>query len=184
MLIWNKFIRFFHLFLVLGILIAYLSEDFETLHEIVGYFVLIILVVRINYGFITKDKFAKLSGFFHSPKKIFSFIKSVLTFKEERYLGHNPLAGLVMFSIFLTIFVSVFSGIFGFAMKEEEGFASGFITPNFEFGEKLLELHEVSTDILLILIILHLIGVIISSILTKENLAKSIFIHGKKRKEK
>ena len=180
--IWNKFIRIFHALLFLLVTVAFLTEDFELTHEIVGYGVIFLVIFRIFYGIFTQDKFAKLSEFFHSSESILSFVLSVVKLKEQRFLGHNPLAGLVMFLMLFLLLASGISGILGFAMKEEEGFASQFINANFELGEKMLHMHEVTSNILLGLIAFHLIGVLLSSILTSENLAKSIFLHGKKRK--
>jgi cytochrome b len=184
MIVWNQTIRIFHFLLIISIVSAFLTEDFEKIHEVIGFFVLFLILFRLFYGIFTKNRFAKLSEFFHSPKAIFRFSKSVLTFKEERHLGHNPLAGIVMFSIFTLLFVIIFSGSLGFAMKEEEGIMTLFVEANFQIGKTLLYIHHISTNLLLALIGLHLTGVLVSSILTKENLAKSIFFDGKKRDEK
>jgi cytochrome b len=180
--VWSRTIRLFHIFFVISITVLFFSEDFEELHEIVGYIALFLVLFRFWHGFSTKNQYAKNSEFFHSPKKIFSFLKSVMIFKEERYLGHNPMAGLVMFLILITTIISAISGAVGFAMKEEEGFAVALIEPNFELGKEILAVHTYSTDFLLVLIGLHLMGVLVSSVMTKENLAKSIFIDGKKRR--
>jgi cytochrome b len=181
MVVWNKTIRTFHSLLILSILVAFLTEDFEVVHEVVGFFILLLILFRLTYGIFTKNRFAKISEFFHSPKNIFSFIKSVLTFKEKRYLGHNPLGGFVMFLMLILIVVIIFSGSLGFAMKEEEGIMALFVGANFQIGKALLDIHHISTNFLLVLIAFHLIGVAVSSILTRENLAKSIFFDGKKR---
>jgi cytochrome b len=181
--VWSWKIRLFHLLLVVSVATAFLTEDFEKIHEIVGYTTFLLVLWRVFYGFYTEDRYAKISQFFHKPSKIVSFFKSVLARKEERYLGHNPLAGAVMFTILITLLLSAISGASGFAMKEEEGFLSLWIGADFQLGELLLELHEISSNFILLLIAIHLSGVVVSSLLTRENLAKSIFTDGKKREE-
>jgi cytochrome b len=169
--------------LFISVTTAFLTEDFELLHEITGYLAIFLVIIRLIYGIFTKNRYAKLSEFFHSSDEVFNFIISIFKFKEKRYLGHNPLAGLTMFFMLFMILASGISGILGYSMKEEEGFASQFITANFELGEKMLHMHEVTSNVLLFLIIFHLIGVLVSSILTSENLAKIIFFTGKKRED-
>ncbi len=66
-------------------------------------------------------------------------------------------------------------------MKEGEGLLSEYIAMNSKLGDNILDLHEILSKILLILVGFHLIGAIFSSILTRENLIKSIFIDGLKK---
>lgn len=182
-IVWTRPIRIFHLSLVILVISLFLTEDFELIHEIAGFGVLFLILFRIIYGLNTENEHEQLSGFFHSPKDIISFFMSVITFKEKRYLGHNPLAGIVMIALIIFMLVSVFTGSVGFAMKEEEGFLSFIIDSNFELGKTLLNIHQGASNIILTLIGFHLMGVLVSSILTKENLAKTIFKDGKKRRD-
>jgi cytochrome b len=86
-----------------------------------------------------------------------------------------------MISIFAILILMVISGSIGFAMKEGEGLLSEYIAMNSKLGDNILDLHEILSKILLILVGFHLIGAIFSSILTRENLIKSIFIDGLKK---
>jgi cytochrome b len=179
--VWSLKTRVFHTLIVFSVFVAFLTEDFEKIHQIAGYTILFLLIFRIYYSFRNGNKFEKLSQFFHSPKAISSFLFSVLKLKEERYLGHNPLAGIVMFSILIVLLLSFVSGSLGWALKDGEGLLSLFISIDFKVGEELLNIHENLTDLLLILVGFHLIGVVVSSILTGENLARVIFKDGLKR---
>lgn len=182
--IWSTPIRIFHSLLLISVVTAFLSEDFEELHEIVGYTIFILVVLRLIYGFISNNKYERLSHFFYSPKEMVEFAKSVLSLNEKRYLGHNPLAGVVMFTILITLIASAITGAFGFAMKEEEGFLSAFIEVNFKLGELLLNIHELLSDLLIVLVVFHLIGVAVSTILTGENYIRAIFKDGMKKDTK
>jgi cytochrome b len=179
--VWSKNIRLFHSILIVLIVSAFITEDFEEVHEVIGYSIFLLLLYRLFYGVATTNKYEKISGFFHSPKAIMSFIKSIVKLEEERHLGHNPVAGIVMFLMIVIILVISLTGAFGFAMKDGEGILSLLISSNFQLGELLLDIHEVLTKIVLLFIGLHLSGVVVSSILTKENLLRSIFKDGKKR---
>ncbi len=179
--IWSLPTRISHSLLVFFVAVAFLTEDFELIHEFAGFVILAVVIFRLYYGFTSKNSYEKISSFFYAPNKIFSFIKSVLIFKEEKYLGHNPLAGIVMLLIFLILILMAISGSVGYAMKEGEGVLSFLINMNSKLGDSLLDLHDILSKFLLVLIGFHLIGAIVSSILTRENLIKSIFINGLKK---
>jgi cytochrome b len=182
-LVWSSKSRFFHSMLVVSVILAFLTEEFTMAHQFIGYTIFLLLIFRLYYGFTSINRFERLSELFHSPKDIFTFLLSVLKFKEKRYIGHNPMAGLVMFLMLITLFSLTVTGGVGLALKESEGLLSLFLSSNFKIGDIILEIHEGLTKLLLILLFFHLSGVVVSSILTKENLAKSIFVDGLKRRE-
>ena len=181
--VWSKKVRIFHSLLILSIVVAFVLEDKKEIHEIAGYTALLLVLFRIFYGFVTKNRYEKLSSLFFPPSEIWAFVKSVMKLAEKRYLGHNPLAGLVMFAMLVTIATMAITGGVGYAMKEEEGILALFVTPNFELGKEVLDIHEILSKILLGLIGMHLMGVVVSSILTKENYIRAIFGDGKKKEE-
>ncbi len=182
--VWSKKVRIFHSLLILSIVVAFVLEDKKEIHEIAGYTALLLVLFRIFYGLIAKNRYERLSSLFFPPSEIWAFVKSVMKFAEKRYLGHNPLAGLVMFAMLVTIATMAITGGVGYAMKEEEGILVLFVTPNFELGKEILGIHKILSQILLGLIGMHLMGVIVSSIQTKENYIRAIFGDGKKKEEK
>ena len=176
---WSKNIVAFHSLLIATVTALYLtSEDFMLAHEILGYFIALLLIYRIFYSFKTTNVHEKLSSWFHHPKELIYFFKNFFTHKEDE--RHNPASSLMMLVLITLLLSHIITGSFGFAYKEEEGLLSYVIELDFSIGKILLDVHEILSNILLICIAMHIMGSIVSSIISKQNLIKSIFTFTKK----
>ena len=91
----------------------------------------------------------------------------MLARREPRYLGHNPLGGWMIVALLLMV------GLVG---------ASGWLytTDRFWGVAWVEELHEQLSNLLLILVALHVAGVLYASYRHRENLIAAM-IHGRKR---
>lgn len=207
--VWDPLIRIFHWGLVLAFSIAYLTGDEENnLHIISGYVVLGLITFRVLWGFIG-SRYARFSEFVYSPGTVIQYIRDLAARKPKHYLGHNPLGGWMVIAMLLTLFVVSVSGLKVYAIEEGLGpLASeapelSIISPAYasdddddddddhdedeyedehedeEAEEFWEEIHEVSSNLMLLLIFLHITGVIVSGRLHKENLVKAMFT-GKK----
>lgn len=205
--VWDILIRIFHWALVLSFIVAYLtSEEDNPWHIYSGYTVLGLIIFRLIWGFVG-SRHARFSDFVRPPAVVYQYVKSLLAGQPPHYIGHNPLGGWMVIAMLITLFAVTLSGLKVYAIEEGKGpFASLQsleLTPvpaayaedesddddnkegnvqseageaDEEFWE---EIHEASTNVMLLLIGLHLVGVIISSRLHKENLVKAMFT-GKK----
>ncbi len=72
--VWNLPTRISHSLLIFFVIVAFLTEDFERIHESAGFIILAIVMFRISYGLKTKNEYEKLSSYFYSPSKIIRFI--------------------------------------------------------------------------------------------------------------
>jgi cytochrome b len=177
---WSNSIIKFHILLIVGIIILYISgDDYVLIHEIIGFLILFLLIWRIFYSFITNKASEKINSWFMQIKHISTFVKTFHKHKENKY--HNPLASLMIIGFFVMLFLMIITGELGLVGDEEEGLFSLFMSVNYKLGEWLLDIHEFGGDLLLIMIVLHIIGAIISSIISKQNLIKSIFIRNKQK---
>ena len=192
--VWDFLIRVFHWSLVLTFFISYFTGDEEDLvHVYAGYTVLGLIVFRLIWGFIG-SKNARFSNFLSSPSKVIAYLKGLVSGKPQHYTGHNPAAGWMVIALLISLFVTTISGLKIYAVEEGKGplanVTTEFYVINSAFAdndkdkkdsdELWEELHEVSANFTLILIFLHVLGVIVSSKLHKENLVKAM-ITGKKK---
>ncbi|MDY6943887.1 MAG: cytochrome b/b6 domain-containing protein [Pseudomonadota bacterium] len=201
--VWDKFIRLFHWSLVVLVITSYFSgEEEHWIHPYSGYAIVSLLFLRIVWGFVGSQH-AKFSDFIYSPKTILTYTVSVLKGQPKRYLGHNPLGGLMVLALLLTLLTVTFSGMKLYAVEEGKGpLAQNIGTPlvtqayadededdEYEDDEKdedeepeefWEEVHEASVSFLLLLIALHITGVIFASVQHEESLIKAM-ITGKKR---
>lgn len=181
---WGKPIIIFHILLVISVFVLFTTgdnEDVVNIHEIIGYFVILLIISRFYYSSITKNKYEQISSWIHSKKDLINFFRTFFTHKETKF--HNPASSIVMMVLLFLLTLSTISGAIALAGTESMGYLSYFVEINYKSGKLFENIHSSITDILLFFIAIHIIGSIISSIISKTNLVKSIFIFNTKPKE-
>lgn len=194
--VWDILIRLFHWFLVVFFTIAYVIEE-GLWHIYSGYIVLGLISFRVLWGLIG-SRYARFSHFIYSPKNVFIYLASLASPHPKRYIGHNPAGGWMIVALLVCLFVVTLSGIKLYAVEEGRGplasigsdtlivraaYASEYAheenEEEHEAHEFWEEIHEISANLTLFLIFLHVAGVFVAGYLHKENLVKAMFT-GKK----
>ena len=179
--VWDPLIRIFHWTLVIAFTIAFISEDdYLTIHSWAGYTILSLLTIRIFWGFVG-TKHAKFSDFIFSKKNIIQFTKDTLSLKAKRYLGHDPAGGAMVIFLIVSLLFTACSGLVIFAIEEGQGplvFLLSDVSPF--WGDIVEEVHEFFANFILFLIVIHIAGVIVESLIHRENLIKSMFTGNKR----
>lgn len=177
-LVWDPLIRLFHWLLVAGFGIAwYTREGKYELHLMAGYGIIGLLGFRLLWGLIGPTH-ARFIDFVRGPRDQLRYIRSLFERRSKRYLGHNPAGGMMILLLLATLFTVTLSGV---ALDGAENWSGPLADIGlFRYKERILQIHVWSTDSLLILIPLHLLGVLQASLLHRENLVWSM-ISGYKR---
>lgn len=165
-LVWDAPVRVFHWLMVLSFAGAYLtaeSERWRLVHVSLGYTLGALVVFRIIWG-LMGTRYARFTSFIRGPKAVAQYLRAMLNRKPEHHIGHNP-AGAVAIALILLLSVAITAT--GWAIYNDVG------------GDLLTELHESFANIMLAIIGIHVIGVVITSWLHKENLVRSM-VTGKK----
>lgn len=173
--VWDPVVRFFHWSLVSAFLIAYITEeDLLTVHTWAGYLIAGLLVIRIIWGFIGTH-YARFSDFIYSPSTIILFLKNTLSLRAKRYLGHNPAGGAMVILLIISLLLTTTSGILLLGAEDQAGPVAHWFTRAGGFwGKALEELHEFFANFTLLLVFIHIAGVIVESLIHKENLASAM----------
>jgi len=198
--VWDVLIRIFHWSLVLGFTIAYFTgEEESNLHIYSGYAVLGLITFRILWGFIG-TRYARFSNFVCSPKAVRRYLKSLVLTRPKHYVGHNPAGGWMVIAMLFMLFVITISGLKVYAIEEGLGPLAGappamviLSSAQANDGEDddnedeaaesyWEEIHEVSSNLMLLLVFLHIGGVIISSRLHNEHFVRAMFTGSKVRR--
>ncbi len=181
--VWDPLVRGFHWALVGAFLIAYLTEDdFISLHAWAGYTISAALLIRILWGLVG-TRYARFSNFVTTPKNAIRYAKDTLLLRAKRYLGHNPAGGLMIVVMIVSLIITVASGIAVYGAAEQAGPLAAAFAGIGEIWEDLLEdLHEFFANFTLLLAAVHVAGVLVESLIHKENLVASM-INGYKRAE-
>ena len=160
-LVWDVPTRAFHWLLAASFAGAFLtaeSERLRNLHVGFGYTLLALLGFRLVWGLVG-TRYARFSSFTFGPRRVLSYIKSLLTFSPHHYIGHNPAGSWAIYAVFL---LGLLTGVSGYAVYGDIG------------GEWLGDVHEAAANAFLAVVIVHIIGVIVSSFVHRENLVRAM----------
>ena len=178
---WDPLIRVFHWSLVVLFLIAFVTEDdWLNLHVQAGYAVSVLIILRLLWGLIgTKN--ARFMSFVKSPRATLRYFRQMLTCNIPHYLGHNPLGAAMVVALLSSIVLVSVSGMVVIA-GDGNGPLAGTIFSSWS-GSWIEEGHEFFANFTLLLVGLHVVGVLVSSLLEKDNLAKAMINGRKKNRE-
>ena len=160
-LVWDAPTRVFHWLQALSFFVAYFTSDSERyrdIHVAFGYILLGLVVFRLLWGFIG-TQYARFSSFLFKPGTIVAYLLSLLRGKPEHYVGHNP-AGSV--SVWLLLTLGLLLGVTGVMALQDEA------------SDAVVEMHGIVTNIMLAVVFLHIVGVLVSSVMHRENLVRSM----------
>lgn len=166
-LVWDLPTRVFHWSLVASFAGAFLtaeSERFRDLHVMLGYTMVGLIVFRLLWGFIG-TRYARFTSFAFGPRNVLAYLRSLVTPTPKRYAGHNPAGS---WAIYLLLALGLLAGFSGYVTYQE-------IT-----GEWAEEVHEAVANTMLTVVAVHVLGVVVNSLLHRENLV-SAMITGCKR---
>lgn len=171
--VWDILVRFTHWTVAAGIIANLLfTEDGSDLHVYVGYTVVGLVVLRLLWGLVG-TRYARFTNFFPTPTRLKAHLSNLSIRRvDEQHLGHNPLAAIMMLSLWAMI---IGLGITGYLM-ESHIFSHIQLLSNKDLLE---EVHELLANSLYLLVPLHIIAAIAMSYWQRQNLIKSM-VTGKK----
>ncbi|MGE5090481.1 MAG: cytochrome b/b6 domain-containing protein [Candidatus Levyibacteriota bacterium] len=160
-LVWDLPVRVFHWLLAISFAGAYATSGYDSLryvHVTLGYTVAVLIAFRLIWA-IVGTRYARLSSFSYGPRAVRGYLGSLLARNPRHYVGHNPAGSWAIYAI-------VALGLFTTA--------TGYARYNHLVGDWIGDVHEVAGNVMLALVIAHIAGVLVSSFLHRENLAKSM----------
>lgn len=193
--VWDPLVRVFHWSLVAAFVVVYLSGEGEVmaLHEWTGYFIAALLALRLVWGFIG-PRHARFNDFIFPPRVVLGYLRDMLLLRARRYLGHNPAGGVMVLALLITLSLTALSGYIAYQGESEpQSTASSLVISNAwaddddEDGHEgeggfMGEIHEALANLSLLLVLLHIGGVVVSSVLHGENLPRAM-VTGRKARE-
>lgn len=152
-MLWPWYIRLIHWGLALIILLdAFVLEEGDPPHRYIGYVAVGLILIRFFFGFFGKGKIHFKEMSIH-PKKILFFLKTHFT-REHHFEGHNPLASLVYYVMWIDV---ILLAVTGWLLGTDK-----------YFGDEGIEVfHGQLSDALIALVVIHLLGMILDAILYK-----------------
>ena len=163
--VWDPLVRLFHWSLVAAFATAFLAEEGGRVHDAAGYVVLALIAFRLVWGIVGPGH-ARFADFVPRPGQLRDYLAGLARGRPARFLGHNPAGAVMIILLLATVFVAAGSG---WLMTSDR----------FWGVEWVEELHEGSAWLALALVGVHVTGVVVSSLVHRENLIRAM-ITGRK----
>ena len=167
-LVWDVPVRLVHWLLVASFAGAFLTAESERLravHVLFGATLAGLIVFRLLWG-VVGTRYARFGSFAFGPRTVLRYLRSVATLHSVRYVGHTP-AGSWAIWLMLGLGLAVAATGYG-------AYGGG---PEF-----LEDAHGALAWALLAVVVVHVAGVALGSVLHRENLVLAM-LTGRKRGE-
>lgn len=173
-LVWDVPTRIFHWTTALSFLLLWLTQESSQLldyHVFAGYLLFGLLLFRIVWGFIGTE-YAKFKNFCYGGRAVYKYLCTLFSKAPQHFIGHNPAGSLAIWLLLLLGLIASVSGVMLLGAEERHGLLVGWFS--FQDSEVIREVHKMASNLMLLVVIIHISGVIIAGRLHHENLAKSM----------
>jgi len=159
--VWDLPLRLWHWALAACVLAAWFTPTvYDRLHRIVGYAVLVLLAFRLAWGF-WGSRYSRFRMIRVRLRAAPGYLWNLRRGITGRYIGLNPAGTVMLVALLVSLAVSTITG----AMS---------VTVTF-FGVWWVEdTHHYSSDAVIVLVVLHVLGVLLMGILQRENLIRAM----------
>ncbi len=172
-LVWDLPIRLFHWLLMLDIIglvvTAKLGGNAMEWHARLGYLALGLILFRLIWG-VVGSYHARFGHFLRGPQAVMGYAKNLLNKNAEHYLGHNPIGGWSAVAMMASVAFQAVSGLFANDDVLLDGPYVNLIGK--EMSDFITKLHKLNSDLLLILIGVHVAAIAFYYFYKKDNLVK------------
>lgn len=176
--VWDLPTRLFHWSLLALVVVAWFTGEEEgaaaSLHRYAGEAIAGLLVFRVIWGFAGGER-ARFADFAAGPSAIIAHVRDLFSKQPKRHLGHNPLGGVAVFLLLAVTAGIVFTGLFSGGEANAGPFAG-------LWGLELSEVHEALFRALQALVVVHILGVVVESLKTKDALVPAMITGAKRRR--
>jgi cytochrome b len=171
-LVWDLPLRLTHWAMVLAVAgcfaTHYAGIEWFAWHRRCGYVVLVLAVFRVLWG-IVGTRHARFASFVRGPRAVLDYLRGAAT----RPAGHNPLGALGVLALLALMLLQAGSGLFANDEIMNTGPFYGWIAP--ELSNRITSLHRYSSDVLLVLVGLHVAAIAWYALARRERLVPPMF---------
>ena len=173
------------------------GEADSGLHAYAGYGVLGVVSLRLLWGFVG-TRHARFASFLRGPGVTLAYLSAFARGRPAHYLGHNPAGGWMILALLMMLALTSWTGLETYGAQGYGPLAQSSPAPVVAQASDAApkrgkrrrgarerfwkDLHEGFANVTLLLVLLHVAGAVVSSIVHRENLVKAMWT-GDKRAE-
>jgi len=177
--IWDLPTRIFHWTFAASCFTAWFTGDdarYTDLHVFAGYLLVALLLFRLVWGVIG-GRYSRFTQFVTGPSLVIKHLRHMTDHHYNHGLGHNPAGAISVLLLLLLILLVSATGMVVLGGEEGFGLLAGQITV--AEGDKIHYWHNLLAEILMGLVVLHVAGVFLMSLMQRENLPMAMINGGK-----
>jgi cytochrome b len=180
--VWDLPTRLFHWLLVALVTVGFVTgfvapEWWMGLHSRAGYGVVVLILFRLVWG-VFGPEYSTIGSLARASREAWGHAKGLLLLRPGHHLGHTPLGSVMIFALAALLIALTVTGLLVLGGEEKQGPLAG--VASYAIGASAKEAHEALALLLLVLVGGHVLGVIVESVVTRENLVGAM-ITGWKR---
>ncbi|MFZ9905665.1 MAG: cytochrome b/b6 domain-containing protein [Steroidobacteraceae bacterium] len=182
-LVWDWPVRVMHWGLVLAVFGAWLTRELEgdwfAWHVRCGYAVIVIVIVRLVWGFVG-TRHAKFVSFVRGPLAVLRDLRALRGRQEAAPVGHTPAGAWMILALLGMLLAQAVTGLFSNDQVYQTGPLFGYVTG--ETSDRLTTIHKQIFDVLWIAILVHVLAALFYLVFKRRNLIAPMLV-GKKSRE-
>ncbi|MFA7587587.1 MAG: cytochrome b/b6 domain-containing protein [Novosphingobium sp.] len=168
--VWDLPTRLFHWLTVLLVAFSWWSAENREMawHQLSGLAVFGLVIFRLAWG-VMGGSTARFANFLSGPGAVMEYLRGSAA--RARQIGHNPLGALSVLALLGFLLFQTISGMFA---SDVDGLESGPLSflISFEQSRTATEWHEISFNLLLAMIALHLVAIVYYRLARGRNLVR------------
>ncbi len=171
--VWDLPVRVFHWGLVASYVLAWVTKGsrYLDIHVFAGYMMAGLIGFRIVWG-VVGSRHARFRDFWFGWRQTKDHLLALVRRAPHRYPGHNPAGAVVIYGLLVLSAGLTMTGLMTLGGEEQHGPLAGLL--DFPQGEKAHDIHELLAWVTLGVVAIHLAGVVVESLLLRENLIVSM----------
>ena len=165
--VWDPAVRVLHWTLAACVALAWATTVWlGGWHQRIGWAALAVVALRTVWGVVGPRR-ARFAGFIAGPRATWRYARLAIVGRAPRHVGHNPLGGWMVIALFTCVGALAFTGWL-------------YTTDRFWGDETVERVHLALAWTIVVLVCVHVVGVVVTSVHQRENLIASM-LHGMKR---
>lgn len=177
-LLWDWPVRICHWSIVLLVAACWWTAENNEIvyHSYCAYALLAVVIFRIYWGFFGSSS-ARFSHFLQTPAAAWRYVKNFSRRDVPLSAGHNPIGGYSALVLLLLLLLQIVFGLFAI---DVDGFDGGPFSDylSFKTSRMITGWHEITFNVLLGFIALHVVAVLYYLLWRRQNLTAAM-LHGK-----
>ena len=169
--VWDLPSRIAHWALALSILGSYGTAEYDWFsmqwHFYFGYAAITLVIFRVLWGFFGSEH-ARFRNFVHGPGAVWRYLKSLAGKNTQETIGHSALGGWAVLRLLAATLAQGISGLFN--NDDIEWFGPLSEKASSDLVDKMAWFHNNFSNLLLIVIGIHIIAALMYLLVKKQNL--------------